>query len=354
LLIIGIDIATIASIFFLFVAKHPLGGKEGAMHTRSIKYFAGITTGIGLLTAGISALADGWDPGSSASAMGSIAQTRHNLTISYNPQGFFMDSVRNDYGAICVYCHTPHGANKQIQAPLWNRTVNTGTYTIYDKPTTLMRPIGQPGPNSLTCLSCHDGTITIDSILNMPGSGLNPGNSSLANNETGTANDQFLDQWSQNTAGLPSTSNHFTLGPELAQGNVSGTCAFCHDKVQGGVGPYSAFMLGTDLRNDHPIGVQFPDVFGPGIDFNEPNVKIPGRMAFFDKDGDSHADTDEVRLYDTGDGYEVECASCHDPHGVPSAGAGTNSRFNPSFLRVNNGIAGNHAGTTGITDNGSK
>ena len=39
-------------------------------------------------------------------------------------------------------------------------------------------------------------------------------------------------------------------------------------------------------------------------------------------------------INDTGDGFEVECASCHDPHGVPSDGAG--STFNPAFLRVAN------------------
>lgn len=305
--------------------------------------------------AGMEAFGDGWDPGSSATAIGSIANTRHNLTVSYNPNGFFMDTVRNNYGEVCIYCHTPHGANTQIAAPLWNRTINNSAYTIYDKPTTLMRPIGQPGPNSLTCLSCHDGTITIDSILNMPGSGLAPGTGTSSNNSTGTANTAFLNRWAQNTVGLPAATAHFTLGPELAQGNVDGTCAFCHDKVQGSVDAYSAFMLGTDLRNDHPVGVQFPDTFGPGIDFNEPDVKIPNRMAYFDGNGNGHADSDEVRLYDTGDGYEVECASCHDPHGVPSGGSGTGTRFNPSFLRVNNGIVTtveNAAGTSGITSNG--
>lgn len=316
-----------------------------------------IAIGIGFLTTGMDTFGDGWDPGSKASALGSIEETRHNLTISYNEQnGFFMDSVRNNYGAICVYCHTPHGANKQIQAPLWNRTINNSAYTIYDKPTTLMRPIGQPGPNSLTCLSCHDGTITIDSVLNMPGSGLAPGGVGAGSNySTGTSNIEFLDRWRNNTLGLPSATKHFTLGPELAQGNVDDTCAYCHDKGQGTVDAYSAFMLGTDLRNDHPVGVQFPDAFGPGIDFNEPNVKIPGRMAFFDGNGNGHADTDEVRLYDTGDGYEVECASCHDPHGVPSGGTGTKTRFNPSFLRVNNGIAvttDNGSGTSDIISHG--
>jgi mono/diheme cytochrome c family protein len=308
----------------------------------AIKTTTKLVLGMGLLGFGATAFADGWDPTSQASAIGSIANTRHNLTVSYNSLGQVMDLARNNYGAICVYCHTPHGANGQIQAPLWNRTINPGNYTIYDKPTTLMRPIGLPGPNSLTCLSCHDGTIAIDSVLNMPGSG------GYGNNEVGTSNMAFLDNWS--AAGNPGPSgDHFVLGPELGTSNTG--CAFCHTPGNPfGAPDYSVFMLGTDLRNDHPVGVQFPTSFGPEIDFNEPNVKVPGKWAFFDVNGNNHADKNEVRLYDTGDGPEVECASCHDPHGIPSNGAGT--RFNPSFLRVNNGIAGTHNGTTGIVSDG--
>lgn len=315
-----------------------------------IKTTVAAPIGLGLMVLCQGAFADGWDPISQAGAINSIADTRHNLTMTYNSSGAAMNSFRNDYGAICVYCHTPHGSNDLIQAPLWNRTINPGNYVTYDRPTTLMRPIGLPGPSSLTCLSCHDGTITIDSILNMPGSGLGAADGST-NFKSGNSNLNFLNQWSGDG---PKTGNHLVLGPELGQ--TKDGCAFCHDGslLPIGVPDFRAFMLGTDLRNDHPVGVQFPDTFGPGIDFNEPNVKIPGRMAFFDKNGNGHADTNEVRLYESGDGYEVECASCHDPHGVPSAGTGT--RFNPSFLRVNNGIAVNPAktaGTDGITSNGA-
>lgn len=314
-----------------------------------IKTTSKLALGVGLFSIGASALADGWDPTSQASTIGSIVNTRHNLTVGYSSLGEIMQLARNDYGAICVYCHTPHGGNKQIQAPLWNRTVNPGNYTLYDKPTTLMRPIGLPGPSSLTCLSCHDGTIAIDSVLNMPGSGTNPMGSTNLNNEVGTSNMDFLNTWAASGAGTGPSGEHFVLGPELGTSNTG--CAFCHTPGNPfGAPDFSAFMLGTDLRNDHPIGVQFPTTFGPGIDFNEPDVVVPGRMSFFDDNGNNHADKNEVRLYDTGDGPEVECASCHDPHGIPSNGAGT--RFNPSFLRVNNGIAGNHAGTTGIVSAG--
>ena len=293
-----------------------------------------------LLTNAGSALADGWDPYSQASEIGSIAQTRHNLTQSYNPGARgIMAFARNDYGEVCIYCHTPHGGNKQINAPLWNRTINSGTYTTYDKPTTLMRPISQPGPNSLTCLSCHDGTIAIDSILNMPGSGLSP--TGGANSETDTQNDLFLNNWQNNKAGLPAAvNNHFKLGPSP----TFGYCTLCHNNpniTSSSMMDFTVFAIGEDLRDDHPVGVLFPDTFGPGIDFNEPTDTIPGKMSFFDLDGDNHADSNEVRLYDSGDGPEVECASCHDPHGVESGGPG--SRFNPSFLRVNNGISLNTA-----------
>jgi len=293
--------------------------------------------------------ADGWDPNSQASTIGSIANTRHNLTVDFNSSGNIMQLARNQYNAICVYCHTPHGANKQINAPLWNRTVNLDSFTIYDKPTTLMRPISLPGPSSLTCLSCHDGTIAIDSVLNMPGSGRTPSGGSLSNNEVGIiVNDAFLDSW-VDAGNQGPTGTHFTLG-----GAAASCVSACHNaaiELSIGWPDYSNFVLGTDLRDDHPIGVLFPTTFGPGIDFNEPNVIIPGRWAFFDTNGSGFAEKDEVRLYDSGDGPEVECASCHDPHGVPSNGPGT--RFNPSFLRVNNGISGSGDGETGIASAGA-
>lgn len=45
-------------------------------------------------------------------------------------------------------------------------------------------------------------------------------------------------------------------------------------------------------------------------------------------------DKGDIRMYGVGTDSRVECASCHDPHGVPSAGPG--STFNPTFLRKPN------------------
>lgn len=271
--------------------------------------------------------ADGWDPGTQASNQFSISNTRHNLTQSYlADRAGIMNIARSDYGEVCVYCHTPHGANRLINTPLWNRTINQSEYTIYDKPRTLNQPIGQPGPNSLTCLTCHDGTIAIDSIINMPGSG----NYSAA--QEGAMNEVFLDSWTG--AGI---GNHWVLGT----GTAGGACTFCHNINQDfGAPDYTVFTIGTDLRNDHPVGILYPTTTAPHIDFNEPELTYVnnsggGEMRVFDLNGNGYPDKAEPRMYNTGDGPEVECASCHDPHGVPSQGPG--SEFIPSFLRVSNG-----------------
>lgn len=310
---------------------------------------------VGCITAvhASSAVADGWVPivppgtvpyQTRAPLNGSIANTRHNLTLSYNiaagGAGVVMDVVRNNYGEICVYCHTPHGANTAVKAPIWNRTVNTGQYTIYDKPRTLNRPITQPGPNSLTCLSCHDGTISIDSIINMPGSG------GWNASQMTSVDKAWLDTWPTKPQ-----LGHVELGVPVddpnnppSQTGSGNKCTLCHNTNDSGLPDFKVFAIGTDLRNDHAVGILFPDQFGPGVDFFQPTGDVPGKMKFFDKNGNGFADKNEPRLYNSGDGPEVECASCHDPHGIPNAGPG--SQFIPSFLRVSNGNANTGEGTS--------
>lgn len=265
------------------------------------------------------ALAD-VDLGTNFSQLGSIENTRHNLT--FDPIGagnVNMNQYRNDYQEICVYCHTPHGASDQLQIPLWNRTVSSATYTTYDTlKTPLSGTVTSPGANSLSCLSCHDGTVAVDSIINMPGSG----RYSVAQK---TAVDPgFLNTW-DNAVGADA-SVHMTLVE----------CLLCHDPGAGVVGTgatdFRIAVIGTDLTDDHPIGINY----GANPDFNAP-TGATATMSFFDDNGSGRPDSDEIRMYDTGDGPEVECASCHDPHGVPSAGAG--SLLQPTFLRQDNEVS---------------
>jgi predicted CXXCH cytochrome family protein len=82
------------------------------------------------------------------------------------------DFSAQGYGSteICIFCHTPHNAKQDVpDSPLWNHRVTTATYTLYSSPTIKQIPQQPRGPSKL-CLSCHDGTVAIDSFGNSNGS----------------------------------------------------------------------------------------------------------------------------------------------------------------------------------------
>lgn len=285
--------------------------------------------------------------------IGSIINTRHNMTQNSAPLIVTsMSNFRNDYGEVCVYCHTPHGANQVATAPLWNRTIKATSYKTYNQlgTSSLTQAVVQPGGSSLTCLSCHDGQTAIDSIINMPGSWRRQiGQATQATIQSTT----FLNTWN-NTSGTDATkhmglnSTNGVLGDGtgnngLGTGGVG--CLVCHSETGflPGTGPdFSMFNLGTDLRNDHPVGVTFPTTNGAGTDWNTPSG-VQGSARYFDTAGGISGKMDKVdiRVYGANQGGAVgaasptvECASCHDPHGVPDPTNG--NKFKPTFLRVNN------------------
>jgi mono/diheme cytochrome c family protein len=263
--------------------------------------------------------------------MGTVANTRHNLSQRAPAGGVshaIMNPYRNDYGEVCVYCHTPHGANTTVNAPLWNRTNPNNSYTVYNLIGSQAsgNAVTQPGANSITCLSCHDGTVAVDSIINMPGSGRY----------------NAAQQTSQNNGFLNASWNNATDsgggGPDATQHLTMVQCMACHSPGAGVVGAgatdFTVFVLGTDLRDDHPVGVRYPAT-GPDVDFKVPTA-TRGNIRFFDSNSNGRPDKNEIRLYDSGDGFEVECASCHDPHGVGPGPGGSGGPFNRSFLRISN------------------
>ncbi|MEW5756347.1 MAG: hypothetical protein AB1810_08575 [Pseudomonadota bacterium] len=284
---------------------------------------------------------------------GGITNTRHNLTQSYVGLGkAAMDQYRNQYNEVCVYCHTPHGTSTNVEAPLWNRSKSTTTYTLYStlNTTSLSGSVHNPGLNSLTCLSCHDGTVAIDSVINMPGSGGFSAAQMLVNADK-TSGDwatsqTFLDSWGSvaGNAGPSPSGKHFVLAGDTGFSN----CSNCHANdlsTAGPVGDFNAYFIGTDLRNDHPVGIDFP-LSGKNGEFNVPlatRTKGTYGVKWFDSTTTGKVgsmDKNEVRVYKTAnDGYKVECASCHDPHGVPKDPAMGPSQMISSFLRVSNSSA---------------
>ena len=100
---------------------------------------------------------------SASQAQTHIALTKHNLS----PSG--PGSVRtSEPTGLCVFCHTPHNANGTTA--LWNRDLPATTYTLYAS-TTLQSVLNQPTGSSRLCLSCHDGTIALDSLRVPPKGG---------------------------------------------------------------------------------------------------------------------------------------------------------------------------------------
>lgn len=102
-----------------------------------------------------------------------IRNTIHNLAI-YNVD----NSMNNE---VCAFCHTPHAANSAYTgAPLWNKGALAQTnFTMYGAKSANSAGITLAGtatastvnPASAICLSCHDGTSAVNSIVNKPGPG---------------------------------------------------------------------------------------------------------------------------------------------------------------------------------------
>ena len=251
-----------------------------------------------------------------------IAATRHNLGSGVN--AITGRNQVSDTAEICVFCHTPHGADTSAPAPLWNKRLGVagapaggGTYTTY---ATLQTPsldgaVAETGSISMACLSCHDGSQAMDNIINAPGSG--------GFDTTGGGNDGRLFTWSG--------SNVTTAG-----------------RIAGG-----ATLLGTDLSNDHPIGIQYcgGGLSGAGTtvsgtcrdtDFKAPLTQvINSNQIFWVDTGGAGKQRTDLPLYQrvgNANGPMVECASCHDPHvSAGSAGpAGTGQVAGETFLRISN------------------
>jgi predicted CXXCH cytochrome family protein len=74
-------------------------------------------------------------------------------------------------GEICLPCHAPH-TTKTLPAPLWNPELSTQTFIMYAKTHSSSMDAqvsSQPDGISKICLSCHDGTIAIDTYGGNPG-----------------------------------------------------------------------------------------------------------------------------------------------------------------------------------------
>ncbi len=263
------------------------GGEKRMKHLRTI-----VTLGAGAIVLATMAFLNS----SSTWAIEDVRHTKHNLSANPN--------IGSNQPEVCVYCHTPHGGNTAVgstdpdvknAAPLWNRASSTATYNMYTSPNFDGTGI-ESGPIgvSVACLSCHDGTVAFDSLINDTGSG-----------------------------------NYDASGPRRNH-TFSGTTYVNADGTfnEGSYPPDPMPNLGPDLRNDHPISIKMcADTSTNGADpqFNDACTTSAessnGNLLKVKRSLTDAKDTvdirDHIRLYPTkgvGNGWWIECASCHNPH----------------------------------------
>jgi predicted CXXCH cytochrome family protein len=215
--------------------------------------------------------------GFASSAMAMIANSKHDL----NKSGLGYNGAIPQIGS-CQFCHAPHYGNTQGvtggsqpntgygQIPLWNRREpSTAGYILR---TPISGAVPKLGAGSFACLSCHDGV-------------------------------SDLGQTYRGSTGFTTTGMKIGNGA-LISANVGLTyngVAY----VNGG---------GTDLSDDHPVGIPYAG----GAGYNAANVVDNGTASR------------TLRLYPsafTAGQSTVECGSCHDPHVTVASGM--------NFMRVN-------------------
>jgi hypothetical protein len=139
---------------------------------------------------------------------------------------------------ICLPCHTPHNAivrdsnGQLVGGPLWNHTLsNVQVYDLYLDWQTGTIESGAVDSNSRLCLSCHDGTVAVDSF------GGGAGTQQLTGGLLGTdlSNDHPIGE----AAVWPSPNPSYMVDPalrvgmmplrKLADGRMAVGCTSCHE-----------------------------------------------------------------------------------------------------------------------------
>jgi predicted CXXCH cytochrome family protein len=130
---------------------------------------------------------------------------------------------------------------------LWAHTLSDATYTLYDGSTSGPGGVDELDQHSRMCLSCHDGTIALNDFHNGGGTPI------------------YID---------------------------------------------AGELIGTDLSDDHPIGITAEYPIEGNSRFNEAILFPSGYYGF----GSGYFPT--VPLYPFNGEHVVSCSSCHTPHAI--------------------------------------
>ncbi len=140
---------------------------------------------------------------------------------------------------ICIFCHTPHNAQTTQTVPLWNHATTAATFTLYSSSTLNAVP-GQPTGASKACLSCHDGTVAIDSYGSRTGANTMSGSELLGTDLSNDHPVSFAYDAALATAdgGLvsPGSASQVVAGIPLFATKLE--CASCHDVHNNSAGKF--------------------------------------------------------------------------------------------------------------------
>jgi predicted CXXCH cytochrome family protein len=160
-----------------------------------------------------------------------------NAAIDGSKHDFVGESWYGGGDNLCAPCHAPHSA-LGTTIPLWSHTNSTeSSFTLYDSPT-LNATLADPSGSSLACLSCHDGSVAVDTgtfITGINGGAAQVGAGGDLSHEHPIAFDYAAvasaDSGIKDTT---STAGTGTIADWLVGGNME--CSSCHDPHNGGTG----------------------------------------------------------------------------------------------------------------------
>jgi hypothetical protein len=173
--------------------------------------------------------------------------------------------VWNTRRGVCTPCHTAHNTDPAQLAPLWAHQTTSASFQMYSSPTIKYTPGTAPDGVSLACLSCHDGTLGINSPI----------------------------------GGLGTNVAYYV--------------------------PAGKKLLGTDLHTSHPISFVYdsalaaadgqledPTTYHVGDPKTRLTVQTPPVPTTWAGTSLSGKSIDVALLVD----HKVQCTSCHDPHWI--------------------------------------
>lgn len=214
--------------------------------------------------------------------------------VAGSPHDF---SPGKDGSETCQYCHTPHMALSKT--PLWNHRLSEAVYSIYSS-SSLDAKLGQPTGSSKLCLSCHDGTIALESTIRGGGGHtfMPPGKARLGTDLSDDHPISFV--YSSNLSDKdPQLRNPETLPEEVKLDKFQELqCTTCHDPHDNTFGD---FLVTTNINSNLCLKCHNLDNWTASLHATS-NVLI------------KNANDDYLKNtgYDTV--AENGCLSCHQPH----------------------------------------